>query len=228
MERTHAMRSSGGGVVASSAPAVSAHGTTSAARPSGPLVVPHPAEVRILIVYFSGTGLSRRVAEELRTLLGPARCDIEVVTELHPRKDGMLRRAFDALTRNTPAVHPRALHPWRYDLVIVGGPVHACTAAAPLRSFVRGLALQGSDVALFLVGPRRPRMRAFADLQQHFSRAPLARLWVPAADVLDGLHTPRLRSFCATLRGALEVIGTRNTTAKRPHRIISGNNACAR
>ncbi|MBB5206541.1 flavodoxin family protein [Chiayiivirga flava] len=183
------------------------------------------ADAKILIVYFSRTGVSRRVAEELRTLLGVSHCDIEAVREVHPGRDGRLRRAFDALTGNLPGVHPRELHPWRYTLVVVGGPVHAGLPAAPLRSFVRGLALHGSEVALFLVGGRRPRMRAFADLQRHLGRTPLAQLWVPAAEVTDGLHAPRLRSFCATLRGALQAIGTRTAQTHRRSRAVPGDDA---
>lgn len=89
----------------------------------------------MLLVYYSRSGYTRRVAQALALASG---ADLE---ELRPVRDyagpwGYLRAAGAALLRHRPALQPLRHRPADYATVLVGLPVWAGRIAAPVRSFV--------------------------------------------------------------------------------------------
>ena len=91
----------------------------------------------VLCVYYSRTGNTRRVMEEIAGAL-----DAELV-ELSDGVDrggvrGWLRSGLDAVRRSSPKVKFKAKWPVSdYRLVIVGTPVWAGRCSAPVRSFLK-------------------------------------------------------------------------------------------
>lgn len=88
-----------------------------------------------LVVYYSRTGMTRKVAEQIAADWG---CDLEPIREAHSRKGvfGFLRSAYEAMTHRAPPFLPTAKDPAEYQVVILGTPVWASHVSAPMRSYI--------------------------------------------------------------------------------------------
>ncbi|MCP1375264.1 flavodoxin family protein [Dyella lutea] len=153
---------------------------------------------RILLAYYSMTGHTRDIAEELRSAL---QADVEEIREPHPRRGlrGVLRALFDAVLRREPPIGTPRHDPAVYDLLAMGGPVWAGRMASPLRSYARQLAERAPRVAFFCTEGGRGAEQAFDDLGRLCGKIPEATLVVDAQHLPPGLHLDTLQRFVAKL-----------------------------
>ena len=153
----------------------------------------------ILVVCFSRSGYTRRIAQQMATALG---ADLEIIRERHSRQGllGYWRSAHQALRETVIPLDPGTLHPKDYALVVVGTPVWAGNISSPIRAF---LAQHRDDllrVAFFCTqgGSGAPkvldRMAALSD------QSPVATTFFSDAEIDDGRHADRLKAFVAQLR----------------------------
>ncbi|MBS3820546.1 MAG: flavodoxin [Planctomycetes bacterium] len=95
--------------------------------------------MRTLLVYYSRTGTTKKVAESLvYALTAPQAPDVE---QLHDTKDrhgpiGFLRAVADAVGRKIVPIERPALHPANYDVVVIGTPVWADTMSSAVRAYL--------------------------------------------------------------------------------------------
>lgn len=154
--------------------------------------------VRILIVFYSRTGTTGRVAEQLAAALHAPLLAIE---EPHGRRglSGYLRSAREAARRILPPILPPALDPADFDLVILGTPVWVGHVASPMRSFLQGYRSTLRHVAFFCTCGGRGAERAFLDMQHLTGRPPEATLALTAADLRTGKTGAAVAAFAARL-----------------------------
>ena len=91
---------------------------------------------RVLILYYSLGGTTRRVADALAKLTG---ADIEAVQETRPRHRtpwGYARCILDSMRRRHAPIEPLDHDPTAYDLVVVGTPVWADRVSSPIRTLL--------------------------------------------------------------------------------------------
>jgi flavodoxin len=91
---------------------------------------------KTLVVYYSRTGFTRRIATEVATGLGY--CDIEELQEYGSRSGawGFLRSALQSLFNIRAAIKPTRNSPALFDLVIIATPVWVGRMAAPIRTYL--------------------------------------------------------------------------------------------
>ena len=91
--------------------------------------------MKILIVYYSRTGLTKKVGAKLAAALS---ADQEVITDKTERAGviGYLRCGREAIKKEQPDIDPIKFDPAAYDLVIVGTPVWAAHMSSPIRSYL--------------------------------------------------------------------------------------------
>lgn len=89
---------------------------------------------RIMVVFFSRTGTTARIATQIAEALG---ADLEVIEEPSSRRGigGYVRSAFEALAKGLPTIRTRR-DPRDYDLVVLGTPVWGGTMASPVRAYI--------------------------------------------------------------------------------------------
>ena len=104
--------------------------------------------MKTLIVYYSRTGTTQKVAEQLAERLG---ADIEPLIDPTPRAGikGFWTGAADARKKATPELPALHHNPAYYDLVLVGSPVWAGTMTPAARSFLTRFGGNCAKVALF-------------------------------------------------------------------------------
>ncbi|MGF6508447.1 flavodoxin family protein [Paraburkholderia sp. 32] len=131
---------------------------------------------RILIVYYSRTGTTRRVAELLASELD---ADIEPIRERagprsRDRARGYVRSVIDALCHRRAAVMPALLDVAAYDLVVVGAPVWAGGACAPVRAWLESNGGQIRHLALFCCEGARGSGSALKQMSEAAGKTSLA------------------------------------------------------
>jgi len=156
-----------------------------------------------LVAYYSMSGNTRRIANEIRDATG---ADIEEIGEIKPRKGvgGAIRALFDAVTRRTPPILVADHDPADYDLLVIGGPVWAGRIASPVRTYAKRYGTHAQHVAFFCTEGGRGAQSAFADLQKLCQRAPEATL------VVDAEHLPQVEHHVALGRFTAQISPTRH------------------
>lgn len=156
-----------------------------------------------LVAYYSMSGNTRRIANEIRDATG---ADIEEIGEIKPRKGvgGTIRALFDAVTRRTPPILVASHNPADYDLLVIGGPVWAGRIASPARTYAKRYGRHARHVAFFCTEGGRGADSAFADLQELCQRAPEATL------VVDAQHLPQVEHHSALSQFTSRIAPTRH------------------
>lgn len=102
--------------------------------------------MRILVIYYSLTGNTRKVGDLLAAKLSGEAAEIRC--EAYRGPFGGIRQAWDIFGARKPSVQ-FDVAPEQYDMIVAGGPVWAGRPAPPLRTFVSELRHPGG-LALFL------------------------------------------------------------------------------
>lgn len=156
---------------------------------------------KTLIAYYSMTGNTRKVADEIRAAVG-ADADIEEIREPRARHGftGTVRAMFDSLFRREPPIEPAALNPDGYDLLVLGGPVWASRMAAPVRTYAHRYGGKVPQIAFFATEGRTGAERAFKDLEQVCQHAPKATLAVDAEHIKPEAHQDAVKRFATSVQ----------------------------
>jgi flavodoxin len=154
---------------------------------------------RILIAYYSLSGHTAKVAEQLASLLG---ADLDRIVD-HTKRGGIIHfmsAGRDALkARDTEIAVER--DPAVYDLVVVGTPVWAGTITPAARAYVKQYGAQISALACFTTaGSAGPEVSVTA-IEEVAGKAVQAALGIVQREWKDepALRT-RLAEWAATLR----------------------------
>lgn len=153
---------------------------------------------RALVVYFSRTGTTKAVAQQIARELG---ADVELIAEEGSRAGilGWLRSAYEATFGKTRAIHAPLCDPTNYDLVVLGTPTWNAAPCTPLLSYVRMNRNALPRVAFFCTFDGRGGDSVFAKLREEIGREPIAVLGLPRTQVETGLAHAKIVSFAGLL-----------------------------
>jgi flavodoxin len=153
---------------------------------------------RILVVYHSRTGYTRRVALDLAGRLG---ADLDVIRIVQPMHGpvGYALCALEALAGLAPALRRPTRDPADYDLVVVGTPVWFWSLASPVRSWLETFGRRGRRFAFFCTMGGSGAGRVFATMKDITGRAPLATLALTDAEI-DATARAKLDGFVRALQ----------------------------
>jgi len=152
----------------------------------------------VLVIYFSRSGHTRRVAEYLARALG---ADCEPIRERRSRKGflGYWRSAHEGLRSIAIDIEPGFHEPRDYRLIVIGSPVWASHVCSPVRAYIARHKRDLTSVALFCTqgGSGAPKvLRAMAAL---CGRTPLATAFFNDRDIDGSGLAARLDAFVGAL-----------------------------
>jgi menaquinone-dependent protoporphyrinogen IX oxidase len=160
------------------------------------------ANLRTLLVYYSLSGTTKRLALKLA---GSLNADLEEIVPVHQLRPGFMtyvRVGWAAVTRSLMPVRPVTHQVGTYDLVIVGGPVWIGHIAAPVRSWLKASGLIATPTTRFASfvtltgsGPKA----AFAELDELAGRPAIARLAITESDRKAGREAAQVADFVRKL-----------------------------
>jgi hypothetical protein len=140
---------------------------------------------RILVVYYTRSGTTRRVAEMLASELD---ADIEPIREravagARTGARGYLRSPIDALCHRRVEVMPALLDVSFYDAVIVGAPVWAAGASVPAQAWLERHGARIQHLALFCCLGIGGSARALEQMARAAGKVPFATCAITAHDL---------------------------------------------
>jgi flavodoxin len=156
---------------------------------------------KVLVVYYSRTGATRRLAEALAKAL---RADIESIVDSTNRSGilGYLRSLAESLQKRGAPIEPMNTNPASYDLVVIETPVWAWSVSSPVRSYLAANKERLPDVAFFCTMGGRGSVRAFEEMQAVAGKAPRAGCVATAREMASEAY----RTHIAQFLGQLEIL----------------------
>jgi flavodoxin len=151
-----------------------------------------------LVVYFSRTGYTRKIAEEIAGRCG---ADVEAIEDVRSRAGffGYLRSAREAYRKLPVEIRPMAKNPSDYDLVILGTPVWAGNVASPMRAYLAARGGELKQVAVFCTQGGSGAEKVLNDMAQLCGRKPVASVVLNDAEIRRRSHAVKLDGFLAAL-----------------------------
>ena len=153
---------------------------------------------QVLVVVYSYTGTSRRVAQRLAAERG---WPIGEVIDAKPRS-GWWRCVLDSLLRRRPAIRYAGPDPGAFDAVVLVSPIWVEGLSAPMRSFVVAEAQRLREFAVVSVMGSKGAPNAVAEISRLIGRAPLLHAAFKRGELDDDAVVARIGVFARAVEGA--------------------------
>jgi flavodoxin len=154
--------------------------------------------MRILVVYYSLSGTTRKLAEALANASGADIAEIRC-----PRYgrgiSGFLMACYDSVMARLPDIETTATMR-DYDLVLAGVPVWAGHIATPMRAFLGQGRGQSKRIAFFLTNAGSATERPFAEMGEIAGVRPEATLALRTGDILDDRYAAAVDTFVQSFK----------------------------
>ena len=158
----------------------------------------------ILLTYYSRTGNTERVAEEIATA---CHATVEKLQETRWRSGFLayLRSGREAWKKIAAPIQPTKEDPTHFDVVALGTPVWAGHLASPMRTYVEAHARKSRQVAFFCTQGGAGADKVFRDMAALCGTEPVATLVVTEKELKTGAYRDRLALFAKALSDAANV-----------------------
>lgn len=155
---------------------------------------------KILVVYYSRSGESKKVAEDLARKL---HADIEEIRtpETYTGFIGYQRALYHVLFNKLPKIERINKNLHDYDLIIVGGPMWGGSMCAPVRSFLTKFKDKIKNTAFFCSqGGIFRRKNLFNQMQDIVGIVPWTTFAVSSRELNNGAYKRVSSAFVAKLQ----------------------------
>jgi len=158
--------------------------------------------MKTLILFYSRTGTTRKVAEKLANVLG---ADIEEVSDNINRSGlrGYIISGRDAVKKKLVKINPINHNVLDYDLVIIGTPVWAWSMSNPIRSLITEQKDNFKQVAFFCTQGGEGNQGAISDMIKLSEKEPMATLSLLTKKVVKGQIENEIEDFVKKLNSSI-------------------------
>lgn len=155
--------------------------------------------MKILTVFYSRTGTTKKVAEELSKRL---KSDTEEIIDLTDRSGikGWLIGGRDAKKEKLTKIKPTKNDPSKYDLVVIGTPIWAWTVTPAVRTYLANNKSKIKKVAFFCTEGSSGHENAFKCMGESCGKKPINTLFLTTKDFKSGNHKVKLELFLKNLK----------------------------
>ncbi len=155
--------------------------------------------MQTLIVYYSRTGHTKKVAESLAKEL---QCDVEEIVDTVNRSGplGFLNSGRQASSKALTKLQPVTKDPSKYDLVIIGTPIWAKNMSSPVRTYISENHAKFHNIAIFCTAGDRCEDSTFKDMGDLSGKKPKATLAVYAAEIKKDSYADKVKKFVAEVK----------------------------
>jgi flavodoxin len=152
----------------------------------------------ILIVFYSRTGVTKKVA---RNLADELMADMEEIESIKNR-DGISGYAFsgyEATKGKDAKIKNTTKNPADYDLIIIGTPVWAWSMSSPIRSYINKNKFAFKNIAFFATYGGNIG-KTFIELEKLCNKPPMATLGLLTKEVIKDEHKGKMAEFVGKLK----------------------------
>jgi flavodoxin len=156
---------------------------------------------KILIVYYSRTGLTRKIADRLQAKL---KCEVEEIISSKKRSGvvGYLLSGKEAAQKKAAEIQPTLKNPADYDLVIIGTPIWSWNLSSPVRAYLLQNADRLKRVAVFCTMSGSGDKSAFTETEKICGYNLLASVSFLSKEVAAGKFEAKLEKFAKEARAS--------------------------
>ncbi|HUU74116.1 MAG TPA: flavodoxin [Burkholderiales bacterium] len=154
--------------------------------------------MKTLVIYFSRTGHTQKIAEAIAANYGS---DIEKIKEVNDWSgvSRYLAAGRDAMFKRPGSIQSAHKEPVQYDLIILGTPIWAWNLSPPMRAYIAGHKSKLNQVAFFCTEGGSGGKRAFRQMADLIGKQPVATLEVTESDLRTGADQEKLNTFYHTI-----------------------------
>ncbi|MCJ7471743.1 MAG: NAD(P)H-dependent oxidoreductase [Actinobacteria bacterium] len=153
----------------------------------------------ILVVYYSRTGSTRKVAEYITKQLG---ADMEMIIDMKKRSGafGFITGAIDALKRKETEISGIKKDPSKYDLIIVGSPMWAGNMPPAIRTYLNKYKANIKSVAFFATSGGPSQGKIFEKVRSFLDRELISLMGICTKELNDdSIFEAKLSSFIESI-----------------------------
>ncbi|MBE3036909.1 MAG: NAD(P)H-dependent oxidoreductase [Candidatus Atribacteria bacterium] len=138
----------------------------------------------ILVVYYSRTGTTRKVAEYITKQLG---ADMEEIIDMKKRSGiwGFLIGGRDALKRKETKINEIKKDPSKYDLVIAGSPMWAGNITPAIRTYLNKYKTDIKSVAFFVTSGGSNQGKIFEEVRSLLDKELISLMGICTKELKD-------------------------------------------
>ncbi|MFH1784879.1 MAG: hypothetical protein ABH842_00475 [Candidatus Micrarchaeota archaeon] len=154
--------------------------------------------MKALVVFYSRTGTTRKVANLIKSIL---KCDSEEIHDITSRKGivGYILGGRDALFKLFTSIKNVKKNPSDYDLVIIGTPIWSFTLTPAIRSYINGHKSSFKKVAFFCTEGDSGGQNAFKEMEKLSKLKPIATLELKEDRIKKEKYENHVKKFVQTL-----------------------------
>jgi flavodoxin len=153
----------------------------------------------ILVVYYSRTGSTKKVAEYITKQLG---ADMEAIIDLKKRSgaSGFVLGGKDALTRKETKISEIKKDPSKYNLVIVGSPLWAGNMPPAIRTYLNKYKANINSVAFFATSGGANQGKIFEEVKSLLDKEFISSMGICTKELKDNsVFDAKLSSFIESI-----------------------------
>ena len=150
--------------------------------------------MKILIVYYSRTSNTRKVAEEIQNNLD---WDIEEIIDTQNRSGifKYITSGFQASRKKLTILENIKNDPASYDLLVIGTPVWAGNISTPIRTYIHQNHAKFNNVAFFCTAGGSRFDGTFSEMTELSGTSTIARIGLTAKEVKDESYKTKITEF---------------------------------
>lgn len=166
-----------------------------------------------LVVYYSRSGHTKRVAEQLSKKLG---ADLEEIHDTQKRSGvrGYLRSGFEAFTRRHTQLEKPRHNPSGYRRVIVGGPVWNASVSVPVRTYLMENRNRLGDTSFFVTFGGSGSKRAFRQMTKLLGHQPKATVAIREGELVQNKAERKIRTFAEILQPGAQPVAAKRAVER--------------
>ena len=158
--------------------------------------------MKALIVYYSRTGVTKKIAEKMAKLL---KSDIEEIKDTKDRSGivGYMKGGHDAGLKKLTTIEKTKKSPEKYDIIIIGTPVWAWAMAPSIRTYIEQKKTRFSCIALFCTMGNSAR-NTLNEMETIIGKKALAKIELKAADIQKEKYHEEINNFVNVIKNFKE------------------------
>lgn len=155
--------------------------------------------MKTLVVYYSRTGTTKKIALEIANKLN---AEIEEIKDTVDRSGmkGYLLAGRDAMQKNLTVLEPTINNPADFDLIIIGTPIWGWNISAPIRTYITEKKDSFKNVAFFCTMGGSGDAKTFMEMAEIIGKKPLNVLTLFTKDVVKNNFSEKLEKFISEIR----------------------------
>ena len=152
--------------------------------------------MKTLVVYYSRTHNTKKVAEEIKDQLDS---DIEGIISKtkYDGKIGFVKGAKDARGEKEVEILTSNYDPSKYDLTIIGTPVWAGNISTPVLTYINNNKNKFNDVAFFITAKSDKAEDVLNKMNEHAGKNPVSTLMIKESEI-DNIK-PKVTEFISKI-----------------------------